>query len=249
VEEVNKLWEGFTEDGKTRDIAVEVAGGLGDTTRYLKPSVEAFPPDARDAFLRIRKMFPCDSKPGERGVSDLASTMLVLLGGIGSHTPFHLDWTQALNVAYAVGCASNDEVLSEWVFINPSAIPVADAWLRSQSRGRGRPFANGFSSEGGVCLRGSTLERFIGSLTKLHRDNVVVCRQRHGEMVVVPPGWIHQVTNLKPNIKLAWDTIDHRQFAAYALLHTSIATKYFRGVMAEDYMAVNRVIEIELLKV
>ena len=71
------------------------------------------------------------------------------------------------------------------------------------------------------------------------RDVVGVLNQRPGDIVLVPPGWPHAVSNALPCGKLAWDHYDPRQLATYAAVHRDDASPLFRGDSVEDdYMAI-----------
>lgn len=76
---------------------------------------------------------------------------------------------------------------------------------------------------------------------------MVVLQQRAGERVYVPPGWVHQVTNLRTCLKLAWDTYDVEHFPAYVLLQKELAP-LFGAAMAPDYMGFLPVLETMINK-
>lgn len=48
----------------------------------------------------------------------------------------------------------------------------------------------------------------VQKLTELWGQNIVTVTQHHGEMVHVPWGWAHQVQNLAPCFKIAWDMVN-----------------------------------------
>ena len=54
-------------------------------------------------------------------------------------------------------------------------------------------------------------------------------------------GWMHQVINLQPCLKLAWDVYTKAQMPAYIASWQLIANSIMRH-NAEDYMAVGRVL-------
>ena len=72
-------------------------------------------------------------------------------------------------------------------------------------------------------------------------------RQFVGHRVHVRPGWLHQVTNMQPCMKLAWDFYDKAHMAAYVASWQLIASSIMRKI-AEDYMAVGLVLLQAILK-
>ena len=65
------------------------------------------------------------------------------------------------------------------------------------------------------------------------RATVQVLYQHNGDMVHVPNGWPHQLLNLKPCVKLAWDYYDPVNMARYALSWLYIRGKYMPR--SDDY--------------
>ena len=45
--------------------------------------------------------------------------------------------------------------------------------------------------------------------------DVIVINQKHGDRVCVPPGWIHQVENLRPHVKISWDFLEPTKLQVY----------------------------------
>jgi hypothetical protein len=150
-------------------------------------------------------------------------------------------------------------VLAVWAFINPLMLDVADAWVKANvlSTNRKRGIAvqepcwpDGFASPANnrVHLKGEVLKTF-----KVYMQNegdardianpVLVVEQGSGQLVRVPAGWAHQVTNFSPNLKVAWDLYDANNMHKYVQLQ-SLASKYFQGSMAKDYMSTNMIMSI-----
>ena len=59
-------------------------------------------------------------------------------------------------------------------------------------------------------------------------------------MVHVPPGWPHQVVNLAPCVKMAWDFYDIEHLTHYVLSRQYIA-KYMPK--SDDYMGASRLMK------
>jgi hypothetical protein len=71
--------------------------------------------------------------------------------------------------------------------------------------------------------------------------------QRPGALVEVPSTMAHQVTNLKPNIKIAWDYVD----AAYLLRGVRaqhLISKNVGGAAADDYVSLYPLLQMFLKK-
>eukprot|EP00887_Chlorella_sp_A99_P003934 scaffold11.g3934.t1 len=83
----------------------------------------------------------------------------------------------------------------------------------------------------------AVLARF-GDVVIEGEDAVAVLEQRAGDCVWVPPGWVHAVLNVQPNVKLAWDAFDWQNMAAYVESEQRIASGVTAGSNARDYMAV-----------
>ena len=193
-----------------------------------------------------------------RGVNDIGLSTLIMLGGVGTGTGFHLDWTEAYNIAFSAGSAAvaSDTVLAVWVFINPLLVGEADAWIKGTIKTSKRKhrqstqvsrWPDGFASsaEDRVHLKGGDLERFMEYMHTLSTPNpVVILEQKPGQLVHVPPGWVHQVTNMSPNVKVAWDYYDASNMHKYVELQHKLASRYFKGSMARDYMSFNMIMSV-----
>lgn len=246
----------WNDDGKggTSTEAFDVARGL-NTSSYLSSTLINFILVA--VWFTIRKAFNTGMMAAARGVNDIGLSTLIMLGGVGTGTGFHLDWTEAYNIAFSVGAAvAADTVLAVWVFINPLCVGEADAWIKgtiktskrkhSQSTQPSR-WPEGFASsaDNRVHLKGGDLERFLEYMRSLATPNpVVILEQKPGQLVHVPPGWVHQVTNMSPNVKVAWDYYDASNMHKYTELQYKLASRYFKGSMARDYMSFNMIMSV-----
>lgn len=180
----------------------------------------------RGEFHTIREKFHSFPPQAADIANDIYNSTLILLGVTGSKTGLHLDWTEAFNIAFEFG---QPGTLAVWVLFHPSIVGELDAWLKAH----GRP--HGLATAGKAHLSTEEMETLRG----VFGEKMVVLEQKGGDMVFVPPGWVHQVTNLQPCLKVAWDTYDARHYEQYCLLHRRIACKYFGSTMADDYMSFN----------
>lgn len=260
-----ELW---AEDGKAgdADTAFDIASGT-NSTQYLSATLIKFAVVATVLWLSIRKAFGTGLLAAARGVNDIGISTLIILGGIGTGTGFHLDWTQAYNIAFSVGAAvAGNTVLSVWTFINPLLVGEADEWVKQNVRVESQPppkkkargrqqqqqsrWALGFAScsEDRVHLKGDDLDSFVAFMEQLGASKgianpVVQVEQKVGQLVYVPAGWAHQVVNVSPNVKVAWDYYAADNFHKYAQLQHRIASKFFKEGMAKDYMSFNMVMQ------
>jgi hypothetical protein len=183
-----------------------------------------------------------------RGITDTGRSTLVILGGSGTGTGCHLDRTEAYNIAFSVGkeVVPLDTVLAVWVFINPLLVGFADAWVKGNLDDCPAGFES-YPDENRVHLKDDDLARFMAYMAEVGQKEsvqnpVVKLEQRPGQLVHFAAGWVHQVTNVRPNVKVAWDMYDANNLHQYVELQHKIASKYFKGAMADDYMSVNMVL-------
>jgi hypothetical protein len=245
AEEITEWWssrERRKGDRSTPEQAAKIA--LGTSRAYLSSTLDLM---VRTAILlhTIRNWFADGLLSTVKHITDKNRLTLVLLGGAGSGTGLHLDWTQAYNIALALASTGAGDVLAIWVGIAPCAVAAADAWLRSLKLegSNQRLFPEGLRTKGRVRLDDNMVHQLQLHLSNLHGSNsVVVLEQRHGQVVYMPPGWVHQVTNKEPCVKLAWDYYEPSNFGKYALVH-DMAAKLFGDAMADDYVSVHQVVE------
>lgn len=239
--------------------SVAIGKGKGKT-KYLRSALINFILTA--VWYAIRGAFSSGMMAAARGINDIGRSTLIMLGGVGTGTGFHLDWTQASNVAFSVGATAVEAstVLAEWLFINPRLVADADAWVKQHVLTTKRKRVDGGHQEeqvprwplgfaspynDRVRLIGNDLQRFLSYMRQLGAERginnpVVEVKQCAGQQVLVPAGWPHQVTNVSPNVKVAWDYYDADTMYKYVQLQ-SIASTCFKGSMAEDYMSFNTV--------
>lgn len=162
-------------------------------------------------------------------------------------THIHADWTEAMNTAFAltggpelseaaqavlraVGTEFGEEAkgaLALWVFFKPSFVASGQlaAWLKANQHG---------------CLRTGQITLSIKQIIQLWNDPTAkgmirVVFQKAGTRVTIPPGWVHQVTNLRPNLKVAWERMRRGHMSLYAVALTTIICTQM-GKMADDYV-------------
>ena len=134
-------------------------------------------------------------------------------------------------------------MLAIWFFLHPAMAQKADTWLRCNGH------KEGFSKEGKVHLSSAAMDELMDFLGKDSNGQpyCIKIQQRHGQLVYVPPGWLHQVTNVAQCMKMAWELYDLEHTAHYVASWHYTASKITRN-NAEDYMACRRVVQEGFLK-
>ena len=81
------------------------------------------------------------------------------------------------------------------------------------------------------------------------RSSVLAILQGPGDIVQVPPGWPHAVTNLEFCCKLAWDYINTSHLSTYMVVRRDVACKFFVWEnTADDYMAVAPILNAAIIR-
>jgi hypothetical protein len=106
-------------------------------------------------------------------------------------TGLHLDWADAVNVAWRVVWADDDtadadEVISEWYCFSPRAIPELERFLEGKDLK--------LSGESAVILSFEQFEELRCTLPRCLAADVVKLEQRSGWVVRMPAGWMHQLS-------------------------------------------------------
>lgn len=126
---------------------------------------------------------------------------------------------------------SPHDVVANWVFVNPLATQLADDSL---SR-KGKKKLQGLASKRHLSdIEVESLKRELGTDAN-GNDLVQVVHQRPHSIITIPAGWLHQVTNLRLCVKLAWELIDPNKLYMYALAWQFIASRITMH-NAPDYM-------------
>lgn len=165
-----------------------------------------------------------------RTLKDVSRSVLLLLGGTGQGTPVHCDRTEAFNVAFALAEYLKDGPLARWVFFEPRAASLV---LEYMNKHHVRSNDRMLLDECAIEQLGKHLEAELGSKA-MH-----IVDQYSGEIIHVQTGFLHQVCNLQPCVKLAFDYVDTSEVCAYAWLHREVIAK-MTGAYGPptDYMAV-----------
>ncbi len=155
-------------------------------------------------------------------------------------------------------------MLAVWTFFNPAILGHASKFVqqlqlaRPSKRRAGDPTAaktgtDGYLGLGRVKLsqaRVQDLRSHLNSLSLLYdakgTDMVPIIKQRHGDMVHVPAGHMHQVENLEDCVKIAWDKYVAANLSRYALSWLYGTSQVTGGA---DYMAAAVVVKNAIIEV
>ena len=128
--------------------------------------------------------------------------------------------------------------LALWVFLSPTILVKAEAWLKSHG------FPQGFrgSDEAKQKLTIEEIVRLqhdlgyeLDEATGYQRPAVTLLWQHHGQVVHVPAGHMHMVVNLQPCIKMAWEYWKDDKLVNYILAWKFISSQMTRGSNSLDY--------------
>lgn len=177
---------------------------------------------------------------GIGAIQDVFSTSLAMAGWKGTLTHLHVDEGTANNACSAVFQVCDECVVFFVLFYNPSHVTwqtditkktVLARWHCFHPKHRHLISTKVEEWELGNSLADEVLfnEEQICELAKtleLGKD-IVIIDQRHGDRVIVPPGWIHQVENLRPNFKISWDYIEPIKLPVYLWVRYNVAYPFW----------------------
>jgi hypothetical protein len=124
--------------------------------------------------------------------------------------------------------------LAYWAFFKPSF--VASGGLAGALQLAG--MADSVAADGRIRDKPHLTVAQLQQLEQAHADNVHIVAQHAGEGVFVPPGWAHLVSNLRPNVKVAWERCRRGWYHAY-MQHVCTVVPRFES-MAPDYIGVQQ---------
>ena len=142
-----------------------------------------------------------------------------------------------------------DTVLAVWTFFDPAIVAPSSEWVQGLQLATGKkrvagdptPAATGTKGlKGKVRLNAQRVQDLRNHLNgkgllydSTGRDLMPIIEQRHGDMVHVPAGYMHQVENLQPCVKIAFDKYVCANLARYALSWWYVTCQIWRS---SDYM-------------
>ena len=91
-------------------------------------------------------------------------------------------------------------------------------------------------------LSASQCQQLIDALGTGEAAVIDVVRQHHGDMVVVPPGTVHLVTNLQDCCKLAVEVAQAEHLALYFQAAHIHDNRFFGELNSDDYLKLPEII-------
>ena len=133
--------------------------------------------------------------------------------------------------------------LAQWLLVHPHIIAAFAKWVKMYMH------AGDLSSVRPKPQQWPKMIAFGIQHPIDDRASVLVMNQHAGDVVVIPPGWPHTVSNLLPYIKHAHDYCLRSELATYAAVHRDVASIFFRGEhVPQDYLAVSHVVKQGMLQ-
>ena len=185
--------------------------------------------------------------------ADFLRSVLVMFGDVGHGTGFHFDWSRAVNLAMEVLINSTSIAsglaIALWLFIPPTeaALAAMSSYLKDKHRDL---YPDGLDPpplivKGNLNMRGSKSKTFTANdLYAMAADPVLrdlgirTLEQKSGEVVLVEPGWMHAVVNLRACVKIAYDFVLQRELGTVALVQHLFHSKVTSQNNADDYVAI-----------
>jgi hypothetical protein len=189
-------------------------------------------------------------------------SMLMILGVKGCGTPFHLDWSNAVNVAFALSAGTMHTTLALWSFLHPSELSdkklkgFFDEWcLKNLQKycleGEDTTDLRLFNQEVNKTPSKQQSRKPLLSMTDMAEFNTFLAskserpdfqftihvHQKHGEVMQVCVGWSHQVVNMEECMKYAFDFATTSN--AMQCVHTNnVLHAMYAGVNAPEYRSI-----------
>jgi hypothetical protein len=171
---------------------------------------------------------------------------MMFVGGSNTGTGFHVDWSNACNLAFNLARGTAPPVIGQtllayWVFIKPTteSLEAVSNWLQHNVKGytSGLKYPNYMDRHGDVASLPTLSTDDIKLLQGAEelQGHILVKAQRHGCLMNAPVGWPHSVTNVIPNLKIAFDFVKEADLPKIALSHVYNIVPFFRQYSPADY--------------
>jgi hypothetical protein len=199
------------------------------------------------------------------GCMDMARAVLFMLGRKACGSGLHFDRTSAVNVAMRTDKGlSLDAPLAQWMFLHPRVFLDEDLLLQLHAalvkmdvvKAGDVVEENIFAykrdaeyHESGALKRKKKPLLSLNQVEELRfalgEENVIILYQKHGQVVFVPPGYAHQVINLEDCMKMAFDFIDPKLLAEYAVVWRRMICRLAGSGAGDDYRGVAYELEMQ----
>ena len=172
-----------------------------------------------------------------------------------------MDRSEAYNLLFGTD-GTTTVALAQWVFVSPEHIQQFGNFLSDhrddtdlvQWHSSNQPpiaLANPFHGPpvDKSPTRPLLTDRGVQELqAKLGEQNVRVVLQQHGDLVHVPPGWMHQVKNLGPCVKLAYDLLKPESAGAYLEVYNLVHQHGLFAHFHTDYVGLQPFLKKRLME-
>jgi hypothetical protein len=186
--------------------------------------------------------FACDT-----GLTTPARSVLVMVGGPRRRTPWHIDWTSAVNVGFAIKRADaprgwdQRSPIATWYFVHPCKIDIVDDWLYATYKKKRLSCGVDELKKLPHLTHDAwtTLADTVNSGCHTDTVHAFVVEQKSGEAVVFPPGWLHYVETHVASVKFAWDVYDLNVMDQYVVVWRDLIARFTAAEdLPEDYARV-----------
>jgi JmjC domain, hydroxylase len=234
-------WDGQLPKGGV-DCVKDVASqeGVGITWYYNAGDFD--PATSEPLRLYGESCLPKGMVPAAPALDDTCRSTRYILGSRSSSTPLHVHKTDAWNVLAGVGGDESDAPKVRWDCFHPKVASSLHRAIQGLNLHKGSYGRYGDGLKGHVFIQEEDFSVVRTTMESILPGSVVTLMQGIGDVIHVPPGWVHQVYNMAPCVKVACHVYDPTHSHAYALTSRYIASPLFGDAMREDHMAVNDVV-------
>jgi hypothetical protein len=229
---------------------------------YLQTTICCSPSDKIGVLMRDLWRHCTGGLWSEDSSQNKHDSVLMMLGVKGCGTPFHHDWSNAVNVAFALSDLTMHSILAVWSFLHPSVLldeelkGYFDEWCKmnlqkycleeeepsdlrlfnqevTRTPSRRRPRRPLLTMSDMTALNTHLADRS-------NRPNfqfIIHLNQRHGDVMQVCVGWSHQVINTEECWKYAFDFAAASDAMQCVHINNLMHTLY-PGVNAPDYRCI-----------
>ncbi len=190
------------------------------------------------------------------GTTNSYMSCLLMVGSALTGTPLHFDWTRAVNYAVSLSGLDGDagrahpevgkmeedgmppETLAWWLFFDGELLldPRFERWL---SRSTKRTNFMRLPRAAKDPLDAKSLLTWEQAQDLMQQPwatgKVFQLYQRHNGLIQAPVGWVHQVVNIRPCVKFAFDCLVPKELPDYAIVHARLVSPL--ATMPQDYRA------------
>ena len=139
---------------------------------------------------------------------------------------------------------ADDTVCATWTFWHPNLFGDLFDWLERED------LYNAHTTKAPALSHDQlhAAREYLSEKSGWQEEMMLTVPQRPGDLVNVPPGWLHQVVTTAPCMKVAWDFFRSVQaMPTLASTHSKLLSRFTKPTNAPDYMALQEVV-VSLVK-